>query len=228
MVVLGGLSAKENLQYLPESGLNAVLLYDWPFQTYLPSNASHLLWQVPGYYRQMSRMPGQIAALMVWAKEQSWANSQRMSLIGVSLGAMAAPAAQRIAERQGVTVHWTVLAYGGSPIGDVLAHHPTFQQWPLKVWTRKCLNLLTRHIVPEQHLPYLHGRFLVIYGLDDQMVPKEAAQRLYNLTPDPKTEIVLKGKHLGIWHQEEVRLLHQITTETRRWLGKQGAINTNR
>lgn len=225
VVVLGGLSARENVQYLPKMGQNAVLVYDWPFSTYLPRSGSALLFQVPAYYQKVSQMPGQIGALITWVRSQPYIDSKRISLLGFSLGAMAAPAAQRILENNHIPVHWTVLANGGCPIGEVLMAHPVFQNQPGKPWVQWGLTLLSRHVDPSEHLPHLHGRFLVISSNKDQMVPLSAARRLYVLTPSPKTKIVLKGGHMGIWHQEEIRLLRETTQRIHRWLLTQGAIN---
>ncbi len=224
MVVLGGLpSAEDNLRHTPDPGPNALILYDWPFDPYLPEDLGKLALRLPHLYRRSSRMPGQIAAATLWAKEQPRIDGSRVNLLGFSLGALSVPAAQRILEHQGVPVYATLLAYGGTPVSDLLIEHPSLQEKPFKPVIRWTGHLFTRHLDPDAHLPYLEGRFLVIYGEEDDMVPPPAARRLAELTPEPKTVVVLPGRHMGVG-EEERATLRRIAAISRQWLLAQGAV----
>lgn len=226
MVVLGGLpTAKDNLRYLPDLGPNAVLVYGWPFQPYLPEDMRELLPRLPHYYRSASRMPGQVAAITQWTRKRPGIDPERVSLLGFSLGALSVPAAQRILEHQGVDIHWTVLAYGGTPISELLIRHPALKDRPPKPALRWLAHLFTRHLDPAEHLPYIGGSFLVMYSREDELVPHQAAERLARLTPEPKTVVVFRGGHMGV-RANELELLGRIAQTTRSWLAAHGAINS--
>ena len=85
-------------------------------------------------------------------------------------------------------------------------------------------GLLLRAIEPAEHLPHLAGTFLVIAGRDDRLVPPGPARRLRDLTPQPKTIVLLEGVHMGIGPGQEA-LLTKIVAISRAWLAAEGAIN---
>ena len=224
VVVLGGLgSGRKTLGYIPDVGDNALVGYDWPIPRHLPA-ALELLREAPGLYRRALVVPGQVAAAMRWLADRPWADRERISLLGFSLGAHAAPAVQRLAAAEGVYVGWTILAYGGTPIGEVLAGHPRVRP----DWARPLLgiaaDLLLRPVEPAEHLPHLTGRFLVLTGDDDSFIPAAAAARLEALTPEPRTVVRLGGGHMGVGEGQEA-LLEEIIRTSRDWLAAEGAIN---
>jgi dienelactone hydrolase len=225
LVVLGGLpTAEENMEHLPELGDNVVITYDWPFpMRTLPENwyQPPVLWN---FYNRASTVPGQVAAATEWAVQLPFSDPNRLILSGFSLGALATPATQRILEAQGQPVYTTILAYGGAPIGDLAAHHLGLGQEWLRPAVRSGVNLLIRHLDPVSHLPHLHGHFLFMHARDEDIyVPWAAVQHMQELTPEPKTVVLLDGGHMGVAeHQQE--LLEQIIQETVQWLGNQRAI----
>ena len=223
VIVLGGLATGEaNLRQIRNAGDNAVIGYDWPVSARLPSG-----WEAvqaaPELHRRVLSAPGQIAAAIAWASAQSWADPQRISLLGFSLGALVAPAAQRIAAAQGRPVGWTVLAYGGADIGALLAAHPRLEpKWAAPV-VGFIADQVFRPIEPASHLPFLSGRFLVLGGRDDTLIPAESARRMRELTPEPKTVVLLEGDHMGVGAQQQA-LLDRIVHISRRWLIDQKAV----
>ncbi len=224
VVVLGGLgTGLKNIRHMPPAGDNAVVGYDWPIPRKIPRGFD-LLRQVPELYDRVLAVPGQIAVAVEWAVARPWAERGRISLLGFSLGAVAAPAAQRILGSRGLAVGWTVLAYGGADIGNLLAHHP--RAGP--EWTRPLLGWLAGRLFhpvdPAGHLPYLSGRFLVIGGTDDALIPERSARLMRDLTPEPKTVLLLRGRHMGVGQGQEA-LLQAILQATEDWLTDQGAVN---
>ncbi len=155
---------------------------------------------------------------------QGWADPQRISLLAFSLGALAAPAAQRLAELRGRAIGWTALAYGGSPIGALLAANPYLKpSWAAPILSR-IADLVLRPVEPGEHLPHLRGRFLVVGGRDDSFVPEEAARRMRDLAPEPKTIVLLEGGHMGVGADRQA-LLAEIIAVTTRWLADEKAVN---
>jgi pimeloyl-ACP methyl ester carboxylesterase len=224
VMVLGGLATGENnIRHIARGGANAIVGYDWPIPTRLPQGWELLL-QAPDLYDRALRVPGQIAAALEWLAGQDWADPARVSVLGFSLGTLAAPAAERLAQARGLSIGWTALAYGGSPVGALLASNPFLKPR----WAAPCLafaaDLLFRPVEPAEHLPFLRGRFLLVGGSNDAFVPAAAAQRMRDLTPEPKTVVLLEGGHMGVG-ANQLALLEEIILVTRTWLVEQQAIN---
>jgi pimeloyl-ACP methyl ester carboxylesterase len=223
VLVLGGLATGEaNLRQIRNAGDNVVVGYDWPISARLPSGLE-MLQVAPELHRRVLSAPGQIAAAIAWATAQPWADPGRVSLLGFSLGTLAAPAAQRIAAAEGHHVGWTVLAYGGADLGSLLAAHPRLEP----KWAAPALAFLADRlfapIEPAAHLPHLTGRFLVLGGRGDTLIPEGSARRMRELTPEPKTIVLLEGDHMGVGAQQQP-LLDRIVAVSRRWLIDQKAV----
>jgi hypothetical protein len=224
VMVLGGLGrGADNIAPVRAPGANALIGFDWPMPPRLPRGSGFIL-QAPDLYGRLIATPGQIVAALDWAASQPWADPDRISLLGFSLGAMAAPAAQRLAEARGRSIRWTVLAYGGAGLGDVLATHPRLRPGWARPVIGGLVGLLLRAIEPAEHLPHLGGAFLIIAGHDDRLVPAGPARRLRDLTPEPKTIVLLEGGHMGVGAGQQI-LLAKIIVTSRAWLIAQGAIN---
>ncbi len=224
LIVLGGLpTGAENLSLIPEAGNNVLVGYDWPISV-APPKASTFLLQAPGLYRDVMRMPGQGATAIVWAAGQPWADGRRVSLLGFSMGALAAPAVQRLAEQAGQPVGWTILAYGGAPLSALLASNPNIQP----EWLRHVLGGLAGFLLgplePEAHLPYVRGNFLVLEGTDDELITAEARARLRDAVPEPKDIVTFPGDHMSGDVAQRAHL-QRIMAASRDWLIRQGAIN---
>jgi hypothetical protein len=224
LMVLGGLATGErNIRNIPGGGDNAIVGYDWPIPTALPQGWDFVR-KAPDFYDRALRVPGQVAAALDWLAGQGWADPDRTSLLGFSLGALAVPAAQRLAELRGRTIGWTVLAYGGSPIAVLLAANPYMKpRWAAPIVSRVA-DLMFRPVEPGEHLPHLRGRFLLVGGRDDAFVPEAAAQQLRDLAPKPKTIVLLEGGHMGVGANRQA-LLAEVIAVTTSWLAEEKAVN---
>jgi len=227
IVVLGGLrggsdAIREIVRVAGDPGPSALIGYDWPLPAREPSLAE-IVRRLPEYRRDVLTVPGQVDAILAWASRRPWADPSRMSLLGFSLGALVLPASQRLAELRGATVGWTVLGYGGAPIGDVIAGHPHAGPAWLRPLLGAAAGLLLRPVEPSLHLPHLHGRFLVVGGASDQLIDPAAARRMVELTPEPRTVVLLEGEHVGVGPDER-KLLARVIEVTRTWLVEAGAI----
>ena len=224
IVVLGGLgTGLKNIRHVPPAGDNVVLGYDWPIPRKLPKGLA-LIPALPDLHRRAFSTPGQIAAAVDWAAAQPWADPARISLLGFSLGAIAAPAAQRLLEARGRAVAWTVLAYGGAELGTLVAHHPRIDATGAGPLLGPLAGRLFRPLEPALHLPHLKGGFLLIGGRDDGLIPERSARLMRELAPAPKTIRLLDGQHMGVGRGQEA-LLQEILGLTEAWLVAQGAVN---
>ena len=227
VIVLGGLgggseSIRDLSRVAGDPGPNAFVGYDWPLPSREPGIAE-ILWRLPEFRRDVLVVPAQVDAILAWASRQRWTDGDRVSLLGISLGAFVVPAAQRIAQERGARVEWTVLGYGGAPIGAVIAGHPGAGP----AWFRALLgagaDLLLRPVEPSYYLPLLQGRFLVLGGAHDRLIAPAAAEHLAALTPEPRTIVRIEGDHMGVG-PDKWKLLGRVIDVTRAWLLEQGAI----
>ncbi len=221
--VLGGLNTgAQSVRHLPDAGGNVLVGYDWPVPRRVPRDMTALR-VLPETLRRLLRVPGEVAVALRWIAGQPWADRDRVTLVGLSLGALAAPAAQRVAAAEGVAINWTVLGYGGAPLGVLLAHHPRLRSG----WFRPLLHagaaLLLRPLEPAHHLPHLEGMFFVLGATEDTLIPEHAARRFAALTPEPKTVDWIEGTHVGVGGDQDA-LLARVIDRTVRWLREQDAV----
>ena len=227
LFILGGLETGfDSVQHVSDIGDNILVGYNWPLNSKLPKGIS-ILTESSNIYKGIYKSPGQIAKAIEWVSNQSWSEKEKISLLGFSIGAIASPAVQHIIENRGLTnIGWTVLAYGGTNIGQLVNSNPNIKpKWakPLFGWI---IQLLFNPIDPKEHLEYISGNFLLINGKDDEFIPKESSSLMQKLTPSPKNIIILDGKHMGVGEKQK-ELLSIIIKETRMWLKQNGAINPN-
>lgn len=224
LFVLGGLGTGENnISFIKNAGNNAIIGYDWPIPTQFPNGLDFLL-DAPDLYRQAMSIPAQAVSMIGWLAEQPWANKQRISLLGFSLGALAVPSIQDMAEHDGHAIGWTIIAYGGAPLGDLFAANPHMKPHWLRDLMAPVVNLLLRPLEPMLHAPHLSGRFLVLEGQDDTLVPEKLRVNLREAVPQPKDVIVFKGSHMGVG-PNKFELLQKIIETSRDWLIRNGAVN---
>jgi hypothetical protein len=224
VLVLGGLvTGKDSIRYIKDAGDNAIVGYAWPVPSRLNGVSAFIL-QAPGLYHSIMTIPGQVASALHWLIEQPWADAERLSLLGYSQGALAAPSVQNIAAHDGIRVGWTIIAYGGAPLGAVLAANPHLKP----AWLRKALSPLVDLIIhplePTVHLPHLSGKFLVIEGRDDRLIPEAARNLLRGAVPELKSVITFEGNHMGVG-PDKMALLQKIIETSKTWLVENGAVN---
>ena len=224
LIVLGGLATgADNIRAIPAPGDNALVGYTWPLPLRLPRGLDFVR-AAPELRRRAVSVPGQVVAAMDWLAVQPWADRGRISLLGFSLGALVAPAVHRLAAESGHAIGWTVLAYGGTDLGGLLARHPRIRP----AWARPLVagvgNLALNPLEPARHLPHISGRFLVVSGRADTLIPAWSSKRFAELTPRPRTVVVLGGDHMGVGPGQR-ELLAEIVRVSRRWLVDQGAVD---
>jgi len=86
------------------------------------------------------------------------------------------------------------------------------------------VDLVFHSLEPTVHLPRLSGKFLVLEGRDDSLIPEAARNLLRDAVPEPKTVITFEGNHMGVG-PDKMALLQDIIATSKEWLIKNGAIN---
>ena len=222
VILVGGLrTGREALAHLPDLGRNAVITYEYPLRRdhwrrgFLPA-------QIVAARAAALAVPRQLATVVRWTRAQPWADPDRVSLVGVSLGALVLPAAQRMAAAHGETLGPSILAYGGTGLFDILRANLA-QDGAVVAYSAAWLGSLgLRALEPAFHLPHLVGEFLLINSRDDPRIPPSSAAGLHHLTPQPKEVRFLSAGHFDAGDQE---LLDEILALCRSWLARRRALN---
>jgi hypothetical protein len=236
MILLGGAPKGEQaLAYMPPLGENIVISLDWPMPVpgRMPRGLD-IIPAAPSLRHDILSAPGQVAAAYFWLTAQPDVDPERISLIGVSLGALVAPAAQYLIEQESGREHpvaATLLAFGGSGLGALVAANPLLSEAPLfagRPWALELLGWVTDHalypVEPAHYLPRIGGRFMVINASADTVIPQTSAARFTELTPDPKDVLRIAGGHIGP-DPETPRILRSLTGIATGWLTGIGAVN---
>jgi len=223
VILFGGFrTGREALKHLPELGRNAVVTYEYPVERRDWKEASTIGRLALGYGAAF-RVPRQLAALLRWVRAQPWADPNRISLVGVSLGAMVLPAAQRLAQEHDAPPTTSVLAYGGADQATVVEANlkkilPEALRRPAAWLIARVFNAME----PAAHLPHLRGDFLLINGDRDKRIPLAAIESLQSATPEPNQIVMLSSGHID---PKDLALLDQILGIMRTWLVERAAIN---
>jgi hypothetical protein len=224
ILVMGGLvTGEDSIRFIKDAGENAIVGYAWPVPIRLHGVSDFML-QAPGLYHNVMTIPGQVASALHWLIEQPWADVNRASLLGFSQGALAVPSVQDIAVHDGTRVGWTIIAYGGAPLGALLAANPHMKPTWLREAMAPLVDLVFHSLEPTIHLPRLSGKFLVLEGREDELIPAAARNLLREAVPEPKTVITFEGNHMGVG-PGKLALLEKIIEASKKWLIENGAIN---
>ena len=222
VILVGGLrTGREALRHVPDLGRNVVVTYEYPLRPdhwrrgFLPA-------RVVAARGAALAVPRQLALVVRWTRGQPWADPDRVSLVGVSLGALVLPAAQRMAAAHGETVGSSILAYGGTDLGAILRANLVKEHAWVRHSAASLVGLGLRALEPAAHLPHLAGPFLLISGRDDPRIPTHSAAGLHQLTPEPKEVRFLSAGHFDA---DDQALLEQILALCRSWLVERGALN---
>ena len=220
--VLGALgTGLHSISLIREPGPNAVVGYDWP-----PIDMKAGLGLIRSVRDQALLTPARVTALSRWVLAQRWADANRVTLAGFSLGAIAAPAVVHAMQTQGVHVRWIVLADGGAPIFTIVGSDESIGPLPLRWIAAFVAEALFHRVDPERHVSQLQGRFLIVSSADDTTIGAKASEHLARLTPPPKTIVRLPGGHVGTTGAKLERLDAAVSV-TQRWLIAEGAIDSN-
>lgn len=142
---------------------------------------------------------GQVVGVWKWLSLQPWAQPQKISTLGVSLGSLFMPVSLRVAEFHKFTADKVIFAFGGADVTSVITQElsPRLPE-AARAGFAQIVENATNLMAPKTHLSYLRGSFLVIRGLRDEVFPKESGELLENLLPAPKKIIHLDTKHINI------------------------------
>lgn len=215
LILLDGLeTGRKSLKYIPHLENYVIIGYEFEKKLHRLRQKDVLL-HLPSTRKAVLDVPFQIISIVKWVENQKWYSKKKPIIIGVSFGAMFVPAIFHLAEINNIKLGDGIMAFGGAGLYDIFYMN-------LKNYKalRKPLAFLAAQIFkpidPIYHLPYIHGKFLIINGTQDENIPIIAAQRLQKLTPEPKTIINIDTKHLDPNRQE---IINDVVEISLKWLG---------
>ncbi len=221
LLFAGFRSAERNLERLSNHGRNAIISYDYPYDPMRWREGS-ILERIAIGWRVAHDVPDQIVAVTRWGQAQPWSDADRLSIAGVSLGAVFLPVTQRRMQVAGIAPDHSIIAYGGVDIA-VLAHaNLKIEPAWLNDVAATAIGLMLRPFEPSNHLPHLRGEFLIISGEADERIPAESQHTLERVTPSPKTIVRLPGAHIDGNRGDLIAAVGEIV---RGWLAGKDALN---
>lgn len=220
LIILGGLEiGRESLKYIPYHGQNILIGYQYPYSpTYWYRNSP--VSQIPVIQWAVLSVPAQVASLGRWIKQQPWAKSQPISLLGYSFGAMFIPAIYHLAEDENIFGPG-ILAYGGADLYR-LFHQNLELAEPFRSLGAWLLDTAIYPLEPLHHLPHMQGEFLLINGRYDDQIPEASWRLLQEKTPEPKTVRILEESHMNPKNPE---LTLKVVSISAQWLIEHEAVN---
>jgi len=221
VVVPGPGDPRRVLAQIPAPGANAVIVYDYPYDaaTWRAASLPARLWTA----RDIAfRMPDEVTAIIAWARRQEWIDPSRVSLVGISLGAVALPVIRHRAAAAAQKVGPSVLAYGGVDLHALARANLEVSPGWLRDAAAWLVWLALRPLEPATHLPEISGPFLLINGSDDPRIPRESIEGLRALTPSPRKFVTLDGGHIN---NDRPAIIAETIRVAREWLREQGALD---
>jgi hypothetical protein len=222
ILILGGLDiGRESLKYIPKHGNNILIAYQYPYSPRYWYDGTALN-QIPVIRESVLKVPAQVSEVIKWVFHQNWCDTARFSTLGYSFGAIFVPAILHLSQKQGLSKGSTILAYGGADIFNMLRSNLKFLNPISRFSVAFFAATAIRPVEPDLHLPKLKGKFLLINGKDDELIPKVCWEKFQALTPEPKS---IKNLNEGHMNPAKKELTSKVISISYDWLLEQGAIN---
>ncbi len=212
LLLIDGLETGRNsLKYIPHLENYIIIGYEFTKNLHRLKKKS-VLFHLPSTRKAALDVPFQLIGIINWLRKQPWGKKD-IIIIGVSFGGIFIPATYHLAQINNVKLSDGILAFTGANLYDIFyANLKNFKK-PLAYLA----SLIFNPIDPKYHLPYMHGRFLIINGKYDKNIPLKSAQLLQKLTPEPKTIINLESEHLDPSRKD---IINEVIEITLNWLKK--------
>ena len=205
----GFMSGQSTVGLVENPGDTILVGYQYPFDKHQIQADPSLL------YKSMLLVPGQMALAISWLSKQSFVNTNKFHVMGVSLGSLLLPVTLRLNQMQNVIPTSTLLCFGGSEYGLVF-DHVLSQIVKEKILRGALVNGLANLLAPynpKLHLPHLQGPFFTLYAEEDQIFPKVASLEQFALLPEPKEMHWITGPHIDVDQPEQIAKTMELIKE---------------
>lgn len=216
LLLLDGLeTGRDALKYIPQPKNYVIIGYEYIKNLHRLRKKS-VFFHLPSTRKAILDVPFQIVSIIKWIEQQPWYSHKNVIIIGVSFGAIFVPASCQLAQMNNLKLGPTIMAFGGAGLYDIfytnLKNYKILRK-PIAYFAYQ----LFKPIDPVFHLPYIHGKFLIINGTKDENIPLQSAQLLQELTPEPKTIINIDTKHVEPRRKDIIDKIVKISLD---WLEK--------
>ena len=196
LLLLDGLeTGRDVLKYVPHLKDYVIIGYEYEKNLHRLRKKS-VFFHLYSTRKAVLDVPFQIVLLVKWIEKQPWYSQKNVIIIGTSFGAIFVPATYQLAQMNNIKLGPGIMAFGGAGIYDIfyanLKNYNILRK-PLAYFAYR----LFKPIDPVFHLPYIHGRFLIINGTEDENIPSQSVKMLQELTPEPKTIITIDTTHVS-------------------------------
>jgi hypothetical protein len=212
VLVAGRFTGREAIKVIPGPLESIMLAVEYP-QT-IPVRVSVWEWirALPSIRRSALEMPGILRGAAHYLAAQPEVDAGRIGLVGVSFGVPFAAAAGKDRIFNAVALH-----YGGSTLTRLFhANLPVESRWA-RTGVANLAGWWFREMDPGRHIGDISPTpLLLINATRDDLIPREAAERLASRARPPVRQIWLPYGHLGVGDAEVIR---EVADSTFRYFG---------
>ena len=222
VIIMGGLEVDVDIfRLISDPGENIYVIFKYPYTPEYWHEGTPIV-EIPVIRKSVLSVPSQVLSLHEWVSKQPWAEKERVTFAGFSLGAMFLPAVYHLAESRNVVLSPAVIAYAGADISDLLYTNMGKIDSPWRTFGAWLGETAIYGMEPARHLPYMKNEFLLINGTRDHQVSRYSWEKLHQLIPQPKTLVILDEGHM---HPRKPELTKKLVKISREWLRERGLIN---
>jgi hypothetical protein len=220
--VLGGINiGRENLRLIENPGSNIIVIFLYNYDM-AEWETGTPFFEIPKIRSKALKTPAQICELQSWLLKQSWTDTNRVSLLGYSFGALFLPAAKNLAQKYSIKTGPCILAYGGADFNLLVKENLRIKPNWLRTPFAGLLSTMIHTIDPINHAADIKGDFYLINGIRDRQIPKQSWQLLHDLIPENKTIDLLDEGHM---HPDKPQLTRKLTDMSRIYLASKNVLN---
>ena len=215
VVLLGGLrTGRQAVELLPDSGGAFVVALDYPLDNPKETKGLALLPALPRVQRAIRDTPSALLLTVDWLAQRAEVDPERIELVGVSLGSFFTPVAGALDER----VHRVWSMHGGGRV-ERLLEESLRERVPIDAvrgWTVRLAMVLGHGelMAPERWVHRIAPRrFVQVNGREDERIPRDSIQALFESAREPKEMVWLPGMHVEPDRESIVRALVSLVLE---------------
>lgn len=202
LFILSGLETGSNtVELLPSTNKYSIVSLD-----YIDNNKNTNESRVAEVLTHLPEVQWQIVLSYLWLAQQAEVNPERIVSLNISFGTFMTPQALRILGEMDFHPLGTAFLFGGASIEAFLPS--LIKDLPKALDPHKVENILKDllpALEPSQHLPKLHGPFLVLNALYDEIIPPQSAKALADGLSQPKAIVEIPTKHIGNDRKDVIR-----------------------
>lgn len=222
VIIMGGLQVgADTFKLIDDSGENIYIVFKYPYSPEYWYKGTPII-EIPVIRRSVLRVPSQTLTLYEWISEQPWTKKEYISFAGFSFGAMFIPSIYHLANSHNKVLNPGVIAYAGADLYDLLYTNMDKIDAPWRSFAAWLGETTIYSIEPAHHLPHMNNEFLLINATKDHQISTYSWKKLHELTPEPKTVMILDEGHM---HPRKPELTKKIEKISMKWLKERGLVN---